>query len=209
MGSLSCYRRRVSQIPDSSITQAAYARHRAARGLAGASKVAVGRAVKVGRLKDCLEVVSGVARIKDVALADREWEANTDAGMQLKALGLTTPPAALAALMARPSPLPSPTFDNPPEPEDTVGDFQAARTRKEVALADMAELKFREAAGELIPARDVERQLSGYLVNCKTRLLAIPSRAKQALPHLVAADLVVLEGLLRESLEELAGPPGE
>ncbi len=176
--------------------------------------MAVGRAVKVGRLKECLEVVNGVARIKDVALADKEWEANTDAGMQLRALGLTTPPATLAAAMAKARPHPDPhppTIDSPPaeEGEVPVLDFQAARTRKEVALADMAELKFKEAAGELIPARDVERQLAGYLVNCKTRLLALTSRAKQALPHLVTADLEAIDALVREALEELAGPASE
>jgi hypothetical protein len=198
----------MTQIPDAPITQAAYARHRAAAGLPGATKVAVGRAVKSGRLSGSLVMVDGVARVRDVALADREWEANTDVSMRLRAQGFTTPAAALAALMPRAEPAP-PTIDAPPteEPEGTdPADFQAQRLKKERALASMAELKYREAALQLIPARDVERQLTGYLSSCKTRLLAIPSRAKQDLPHLTTTDLAVFERLVREALEERAGP---
>jgi phage terminase Nu1 subunit (DNA packaging protein) len=46
-------------------------------------------------------------------------------------------------------------------------------------------------------------RLVSVFTACKTRLLAIPSRARQALPHLVAADLGVLEALIREALEDL------
>jgi len=184
------------QIPDGSLTQAAYARHR------GVTKPAVGQAIASGRLRESIVEVNGKKRIRDAALADQEWEKNTDAGMRLRATGLVAPPAALVKALG-----PPPTIDTPPEPEaepDAIGDFQAARIRKEVAQADMAELKFKELAGGLIPAKDVERQLTSYLTNCKTLLLAIPSRARQALPHLTAADSVVIENLLREALEQLA-----
>lgn len=199
----------MTQIPDAPITQAAYARHRAATGLPGATKVAVGRAVKAGRLSESLVMVDGVARVRDIALADREWEANTDVSMRLRAQGFNQPPAALAAVMPRAA-SPAPTIDAPLAAEpDGPADFQTARLQKERAQAAHAELKYREHAGTLIPAADVENQLTSYISSCKTRLLAIPSRAKQDLPHLPAADLVVLEGLVREALEELAGPVGE
>lgn len=192
------------QIPDAPITQAAYARHRKAAHLTGGSREGVRKAVESGRLRDSLVKIDDVVMIRDVTLADQEWERNTDVTMRLRSQGFTRPPAALAAVMPL-APVPAAPEPEPDEPEGGE-DYQSAHTRKERALADTAEMNFRKNAGELVPAADVENQLTSYLSACKTRLLAIPSRAKQALPHLTPADLVVLEGLVREALEELAGP---
>jgi hypothetical protein len=46
------------------------------------------------------------------------------------------------------------------------------------------------------------------VLQARTTLLGLPTRARQRLPHLGAADLVVLEGLVREVLEELATASG-
>jgi len=46
------------------------------------------------------------------------------------------------------------------------------------------------------------------VVGTRTHLLGLPTRAKQRLPHLSNADLGVLDGLVRESLEELADGRG-
>jgi hypothetical protein len=73
--------------------------------------------------------------------------------------------------------------------------------------ANLKELKYRVAARELIPARDVEQRMVTVFVECKSKLMAIPSRAKQVLPHLTLDDMATLEGLVREALEGLAGPP--
>lgn len=67
-----------------------------------------------------------------------------------------------------------------------------------------AELKFLLAAGELVEARDVEARLVAVFTECKTKLLGLPSRAKQALPHLSLADISTLDALVRESLEALS-----
>jgi phage terminase Nu1 subunit (DNA packaging protein) len=60
-------------------------------------------------------------------------------------------------------------------------------------------------AGELVPVRDVEILYGTRVVSARTRLLSIPSRAKQRLPHLSPSDLAVLDELIREALEELSG----
>jgi len=49
---------------------------------------------------------------------------------------------------------------------------------------------------------------SKIVVGTRTHLLGLPTRAKQRLPHLSNADLGVLDGLVRESLEELADGRG-
>ena len=53
--------------------------------------------------------------------------------------------------------------------------------------------------------------LVDQVVTCRTRLLGIPSKAKQQLPHLSLSDLEVLEALVREALEGLVPsmPPRE
>lgn len=80
----------------------------------------------------------------------------------------------------------------------------AARRRLVTAQARRAELRVAREAGELVPARDVELRWSGHIVEARTAMLGLPTRAKLRLPHLTATDLVVLGELIREALEALA-----
>lgn len=155
-----------------------YAKHR------GVSKMTVSNAVRKGRLRESVAYSgAGKPKIRDVALADKEWEENLD---------LSTAPAAVRE-----------KFDEGPSAHDGMSLSEASAVEK-VWRAKTAELKFREAAKELIPARDVEARLVSVFTECKTKLLGIPSRARQALPHLTVADIGTLEGLIREALEGLA-----
>jgi phage terminase Nu1 subunit (DNA packaging protein) len=58
--------------------------------------------------------------------------------------------------------------------------------------------------GRLIPAAEAETMYAQRVVEARTKLLGLPSRAKQRLPHLTDHDMAVLDALIRESLEELA-----
>lgn len=183
---------------DSPISLRAYAKRR------GCSAMSVSVAVRDGRLsRSVVRDEHGQPKIGDPDLADREWEANTDPVKRANAAGgVNVPPR-----YAPPAPpveeleadAPVKQFDD--EGAETIG---SATQRLKAAQADLAELKFRTEAGGLVPAHDVEMRLVTVFTACKTRLLAIPSRARQALPHLVAADLGVLESLIREALEDLA-----
>jgi hypothetical protein len=61
--------------------------------------------------------------------------------------------------------------------------------------------------------RAVEESWAAQIVTARTMLLAIPSRAKSALPHLSVSDCATLDRLIRESLialaESGAAPLGE
>lgn len=183
----------MAQIPDSPtapITLTAYAKHR------GVSVMTISRAVKRGRLARCVvRDEYGSPKIADVALADREWAENSDYTDAPHRLAAQRPPPAAGDLEA-------PTDDAPAG--GSLADHSARLKRWH---ADLAELKFRKAAGDLIPAGDVERRLVDVFTACKAKLLALPSRAKQALPHLSHADLEALEALVREALEELVTAP--
>lgn len=70
--------------------------------------------------------------------------------------------------------------------------------------AELAELRARQAKGELLEAGRVQAQVEGAILACRAKLLALPSQARQRLPHLTAEDAEVLDALVRETLEDLA-----
>jgi phage terminase Nu1 subunit (DNA packaging protein) len=176
------------------MSQRAYGKRR------GVSHVAVQRAVNSGRLRAS---VNEDGQIVDPDLADREWDAATDLS---KAPGYVRERAA-----ARAAPAPAfdvvgvigPETDAPPSARAGMTLAEASAVEK-VWKARQAELNYRQDAGELVPARDVDAKLQDVFRTCRTKLLGLPSRARQALPHLTVADLGTIENLVREALEELA-----
>jgi phage terminase Nu1 subunit (DNA packaging protein) len=91
-----------------------------------------------------------------------------------------------------------------PKGGETATDYQLAKARREAALASMAEDELRRRRGELVSAANLGNRLRDVFTQCKTKLLGIPTRARQALPHLTGADVGVLDSLVREALEDLA-----
>lgn len=83
----------------------------------------------------------------------------------------------------------------------------AATLRERLARAEAFELETARKRRLLVPAADVEARWAAIGIRIRTTLLGLPTRARQRLPHLGAKDLVVLEGLVRELLEELAAGP--
>lgn len=160
-------------------------------------------AIRAGRLvRSVVRDEHGQPKISDPALADQEWEASTDAQKRMNAAGGVD----------RAPPAPRPVGEitntdgwNPPgaAPPGELS-LASAAARSKHWEAELRELKFREAAGELVPAADVRRRLVDEITASKTFLLALPSRCAQAMPHLTATDLGTIENLVRESLENLA-----
>lgn len=184
------------------ISLSAYARHR------GASPKAVSNAVKTGRLKKSVTFSkAGHPKITDVVLADREWEASTD---------LTKAPGSVKERADRRRDGEAPEPGNLPLGDDEADTFAhtgmnltQATAAEKVWKAKLAELEFKKKSGELVPARDVTDRLSSVFTSCRTKLLGIPSRMKQRLPHLSASEIGEVENLVREALEELAGGGGD
>lgn len=182
----------------------AYAARRKAQGLPGGSHVAVLNAIKGGRLKDSVRA----GKIVDADLADREWAANTnyaeaplavrEAGVARDAPGRAAPELDVVDVLG----------PEPPEGEGAadagvMSMKEAARLRL-VWQAKREELKFKQEARELVPVRDVDAKLQDVFRVCRTKLLGIPSRARQQMPELTPVQVGLLEGLIREALEALA-----
>lgn len=161
----------------------AYARRR------GVSPEAVSKAVAAGRLRESIVRVRGAPKIRDAELADREWAATTD---------LTRAAADIARRADRPAGEPGAGGDG-----DLVLSEELAREK--YWKANLAELEFRERKGELVEAKDVVKQLTDVFAICRGKLLGIPTRLRQSLPHLSVQDVAKAEELVREALEDLAG----
>jgi hypothetical protein len=165
--------------------------------------VAVGNAVRSGRL---VRSVNAEGKITDPELADREWSANTDyteapaavavqAGARYDAPRVA-PPLEVVAVVGPDTGAP------PPSASDGMTMAEAQRVER-VWKAKQAELDYREAAGDLVPAADVDIRLRNAFHACKTKLLGIPNRLKTAL-GLDDSQSLEVERLVREALEELA-----
>ncbi|HME97111.1 MAG TPA: hypothetical protein VKN16_23155 [Methylomirabilota bacterium] len=86
-------------------------------------------------------------------------------------------------------------------------DLAAATVRERLARAEKFELETERARRLLVPAAEVKVRWAAHVVAARTTLLGLPSRAKQRLPHLTAADVALLDRLVREALEELGEVP--
>lgn len=153
-----------------------YARHRKAAALAGGTHRAVQVAIRDGRLSKSL--TPDGKQIASIEAADAEWAATT----HVDRIPLTGPTAA---------------GTRPP-------DLTESRARREAAEASLAEIELDEKRGELVLAADVEAKLVNVFAHCKTKLLAVSSRARQRDPSLTGPQIELFKVLVREALDDLA-----
>ncbi len=90
--------------------------------------------------------------------------------------------------------------------------YQAARERKERAAADREEVNAALAAIDLAERRkqvclvsDFKLKLIGTFTACRSKLATLPAIARSRDPSLTLAQVALLESLVREVLDELAG----
>jgi hypothetical protein len=172
-----------------STTLRGYARHR------GVSISAVRAAIRRRRLVDSVQRdATGRPRIVDIQLADSEWAQNTQS--QFRPLTV----AAGAVQTSAQPPLPAVVSAEPGE----AAAYASARARREAALAELAELKLAKQRGELVEAAAVVTGVTNLFTVCRTQLLALPSKAKQVIPELSHEHVRLLDGLVRQALEELS-----
>jgi phage terminase Nu1 subunit (DNA packaging protein) len=167
----------------------AYAAHRKGLGLPGGSLQAVQRAISGARLVDSVTVVDGVKKIADPEAADREWAANTD-------------------LSKAPGWVKDADGDREHGDED-ASPLATASAREKHWKAELAELTYRQKAGELVDAGEVQAEITATFSTVRTNLLGVPNKVKQAHPDLELAVLATIDDAIREALEELATKESE
>lgn len=169
------------------LSPAAYARHRASRGLVGSSRESVRKAVAEGRIT----LIDGKI---DPTVADIQWAANTRARVR----NAGSDPAPIA-----PQPAAGPIIANDADPRVS---YEEARRRRELAEASIAEMKQAELAGDLIRIDAVRHALSSKVSAMRDSFLQIPSRLS---PQLAATNDSIeiarlLEGEIRQALEQIS-----
>ena len=184
----------------------AYARRR------GTSATSVLRAIRSGRLKASLVYINNTPQIGNPDLADQEWDRNTD---------LSRAPSDVKERAAGPSqPQPPTSNQELPVPPGVTAELvplsaqpgmtvtQASATEK-YWKAKRAELDFYKESGDLVSLRETRAKVVDSYALCRTKLLAVPSKAKAAMPELTHVQIAALDALIREALEELAdmAPP--
>jgi hypothetical protein len=148
--------------------------------------------VKKGRLKESTLAVSPIRVDGEKLLA--EYLAVVDArqsqvkGPRPKRTQAQRPPAsALASTSA-----------------ETLPDYNESRARSEFEKANLLELDRKTKEGLLLRREDVDRAWGEAVAIAKTKLLAVPTRARQRIPHLTLDEIEELTQLIREALQEVA-----
>lgn len=158
----------------------------------GVSATAVKKAIDSGRLVNCLVRDPKYKKPRlDPVIAAQEWEKNTDHNKRHTGNDV------------RPAPERAAAFEK--APENPGGQVQP--TAKQILdnyKARLAKLDYEERAGILVNAEKVKAEWLKLITESKTKLLALPSKAKSNLPHLEASDIAALEIMVREALEDLA-----
>jgi phage terminase Nu1 subunit (DNA packaging protein) len=173
----------------------AYAAHRKTQGLPGGSLQAVQRAVQARRVT--VAMVDGVKRIPDPEAADREWAENTD---RSRAPGWVKDWA---------DDVEGGQDDDGQDDDGKASSLSTASAREKHWKAELAELNYKQRAGELVNAADVAAEYADFCSTVRTKVLGVPSRMKQAHADLTLAHLATLDELLREALAELAREDAE
>jgi phage terminase Nu1 subunit (DNA packaging protein) len=83
-------------------------------------------------------------------------------------------------------------------------DYNESRARSEYEKANLLELERKQKEKLLLPADQVERVWANTVATVKTKLLAVPTRLRQRIPHLSLEEVAIADELIRESLQELA-----
>lgn len=190
------------------LTQAEYARHRAARGLSGGTKEAVRKAVNEQRIS-----AFGPDKLISADLADMQWEKNTRSRVSTRSAAGSADAGQLdLPKAARPAPSPSPA----PAPVDNG--YSEARTRRERAEADEAELRLQKLRGEVVMREDVDRAVFEVMRALRDQLTSAGRRIASEVASLTSAEAceqvierehrIALELVVKGCREKIGAGPG-
>jgi len=176
-------------------------RSEAARAL-GVTPEAVYAAVKSGRLSTKKDVYGKV--VVNSETMREEWAKNTQTrigvGPKAPGKGLEKKPLRSREERMRPKEV-EPRIS---KTDESIPDYEDSRARTEHLKAELLELDRKQKEGLLVKLEDVQHQWSEIITRARTKLLGIPTKAKQRIPDLDTDAIGVLDNIVREALEDLA-----
>ena len=87
---------------------------------------------------------------------------------------------------------------------EPVPDYDLSRARTEHLKAELLELERKEKERILVKADEVEAKWVEIITMARTKILGIPTKAKQRIPDLDTDAISLLDDIVRETLEDLA-----
>lgn len=170
-------------------------RAEAARAL-GVTSEAVYAAVKQGRLST-ITAKDGRVMVNSETMRD-EWARNTQKRIGRGPKPPGTPPKPLRPREERMS---SARITRTVE---SIPEYEESRARTEHLKAELLELERKQKEALLVPAADIEAKWVEIVTQARTKILGIPTKAKQRIPDLDTDAMSVLEDVVRETLEDLS-----
>lgn len=167
----------------------AYAAHRKAKGLRGTSHVGVLKAINSGRLMPPAVERKGRGWEINPELADQQWSDATHPAERGTGHHRGKEPAVRRQEIDIPQGVP------PRAVSESV--LAAVKAKRET-------IALRKDEGLLLPREQVEKAWANAVTIARTKILAIPTRARQRIPHLSLEEVAILEELIRETLEDLS-----
>ncbi len=156
--------------------------------LKNVSRSAVSQKKRAGILNDAIEYVNGKPVLnKDEAL--RLWETNMVPN---------------ESQLTKPKPKERRGVDVGKIDKEDIPDFNTSRSKREAMMARLAEIDVEEREKVLVPSVDVESSWVQLVTIAKTKVLGIPTKAKQRIPDLDKNAMSLLDEIVRETLEDLA-----
>jgi hypothetical protein len=177
----------------------------AARAL-GVTSEAVYAAIRTNRLS---VVRTGDGReLVNSATMREEWDRNTQKRI---GRGPKPPAGTTERTPKRPGELtPQERRDQQADPgrnladtNEAIPDYNESRARTEHLKAELLELERKEKERILVKAEEVEAKWVEIITMARTKILGIPTKAKQRIPDLDTDAISLLDDIVRETLEDL------
>ena len=90
---------------------------------------------------------------------------------------------------------------------EPVPDYDLSRARTEHLKAELLELERKQKEQILVKADEIEAKWVEIITMARTKIMGIPTKAKQRIPDLDTDALGLLDDIVRETLEDLATTP--
>lgn len=87
---------------------------------------------------------------------------------------------------------------------EVIPDYDESRARTEHLKAELLELERQQKEKILVKAEEIEAKWVEIITLARTKLLGIPTKAKQRIPDLDTDAIGILDDIVRETLEDLS-----
>ena len=164
---------------------------------------AVDNAIKTGRLS-AINTVDGRVLIESTTMRD-EWARNTQKRIGVGPRPTPEPRSPLRSREERMATGNNSTQTRNASTNEAIPDYNESRARTEHLKAELLELERKQKEGLLVLASEVEAKWVEIITLARTKILGIPTKAKQRIPDLDTDAISLLEDIVRETLEDLSG----